>query len=365
MLQVVAEKQPTGGVLRTFVGGLPYHCDEDELWQFLEMFGQVEHMYMSRGLGGGHKGFAFVDFAASTTSSRVFGEHHFKNKVIEVKRNLLNCLVLGDIPPRISQADIQHAIESSGFSVAEIIVGDESNGLSKGTACVKLFDETLVGQIAPKGFLYVRGACLEAQAKLSKNLLRATYDISNRKKNNHKQSFQADTSHHQALTQVPAHQFDYRGFAKGIPDNLAERETHEVTQLSSSKIQFSDITSATEQKEGPEFLSVSDSGKKQKLGSPLWARSEAFRAPKRVESFDAESDMVLPDNGKVVEMIYNLRTFGRHLSDNLEYSSSPIQIPGRVNSLSGSAFSTSELGSTSQTPRKACTVSYFTFPGRD
>lgn len=362
MLQVVADQQPTSYLLRTFVGGLPYHCDERELYHFMQAFGQVEHVFISRGIGGHHKGYAFVDFVASTTSLKVFGEHFFKKKAIEVKRNFLNHLIFSDVPPRISPADIQRTIESNGIKIAEALLGDGSNGLPWGTISVRLEDERQIYQFTPEGLFYVKGEAIQVQAKINNSLTKSALEPGMHKKNCAKRSSQVVKCREEMSL---AQQKNIPTATVAVPEKLLVKEKSGQANVSFAQKKLLDLTLSTDQREGGELLSISDSGNKRKAGSTLWASSQAFDAPKRLDSFEADLPESRSVTGKVVEMTYTLPGHSRHQSGSEETRNRKEQFPKRLNSLSTSFFSPSEQQSPIEGPNKPCTISYFTFPGRD
>lgn len=157
-------------VLKTFVGGLPYHCHEDELRQFLEQFGSIEQIYISKDAEGQHKGFAFVSFYYLYPTLQLFGEHSFKSKTIEVKLNLLNHLIIPSLPPFVSSEDIYQTIESLGFPVARVIVGSGMNGVPADSASVKLVDDFHLNGLGHIGKLIIKGASILMEAKINKYL---------------------------------------------------------------------------------------------------------------------------------------------------------------------------------------------------
>jgi hypothetical protein len=294
----------------------------------MQAFGQVEHVFISKGMGGHHKGYAFVDFVASTTSLKVFGEHFFKKKAIEVKRNFLNHLIFSDVPQRISPIDIQRTIESNGIKIAEALLGDGSNGLPLGTISVRLEDERQIYQFAPEGLFYVKGEAIHLQAKINNSLTKSALEPGMRKKDCAKRSSQAvKYSEEISLAQ----QKNIPKATVAVPDILLDKEQSGQANVSFAQKQLLDLTSSTDQIEGGELLSISDSGKQQKAGPTLWASSQAFDAPKRLESFEADRPESRSESGKVVEMTYTLPDLSRHQSGSQETCNRKEQFPKRLN----------------------------------
>ena len=313
-------------------------------------------------MGGQHKGYAFVDFIASTTTPEVFGEHFFKRKIIEVKRNFLNHLIFSEVPPRISPVDILGTLESQGVKIAETLLGDANNGLPWGTISVRLEDESQIYQVAPEGVLYVKGEAIQVQAKVNNSLIKSVLEPGMRKKNCAKRSLEA-ANNRDDISSV--HQKNTPISIVGFPESMLDQEHSLKENVSLAQKQFLDLTSSTDQREGGEILSISDSGKKPRGGSALWASSQAFDAPKRLASFEAHLPDSRSETGKVVEMTYTLSDLSRHQSGCHETRNRRQQFPKRLNSLSSSFFSPSELQSPIDGLKKAFTISYFTFPGRD
>lgn len=360
----VEDHSPAKGVLRTFIGGLPYHCEEHELKQFMEKFGKVEHIYISKDGGGHHKGFAFVDFCGNSTNTSVFGEHSFKSKTIEVKRNLLNYLFMTDIPPRLSETDIETAIESLGFPVSEALVGTGANGIPVGTACVRLKDDAQVSNVAPKGVLIINDEVISVQAKANKLFSKSPIDSATKKKN-HKKNSQGNQRY---SGKHSIHQpFDLSRMVGGSPENFPEQDIYGLLQMSYQKLSLSDL-STNEAREGTDYPSLSGSIQKKKLGTSLLLTSQEFPLlPKKEGGLEVRTQE-LPSRGFIgFDDSYTLPSMSRHNSDCLQDPDlMGLPLPRRLNSYSSSFYSTpGTLGSSVMTPSKECRISYFTFPGRD
>lgn len=169
--------------LKTFVGGLPFYCDEQDLGMFMSQFGTVLDVYISREQTGYHKGFAFVNFSSVYSLEKLFGEHYFKSKVIEVKRNLHNQLLLSPIPEEATAADIQRAVEELRFPVAEVTIGGEHNGVPAGSASVRLVREDQMYQAVSIGKLMILDKQVEILSRAAKKPQNVGIkDNSNRKK---------------------------------------------------------------------------------------------------------------------------------------------------------------------------------------
>jgi hypothetical protein len=155
---------------------------------FMSQFGIVHEVYISRDHNGSHKGFAFVNFLVVHVPERLFGEHSFKSKMIEVKQNLHNQLLLLNLPDKTNEGQIRQAIEELGFMVAEVTLGSESNGVPPGSASVKLAQEELVGQALSKQKVTINGLEVEISSRATKRPAPTTpqlKDLSGKKKVRH------------------------------------------------------------------------------------------------------------------------------------------------------------------------------------
>jgi len=134
-------RESMGQDTKTFVGGLPQYIDEQELAKFMSQFGSVSDYFMPRDqLNGTHKGYAFFTFSGPC-SDKLFGEHMFKNKTIDVKRNFHNSIFLTQLPQSISSLTVKNALESKGFPVEEILIGNQANGVPTGVVAIRLAKE--------------------------------------------------------------------------------------------------------------------------------------------------------------------------------------------------------------------------------
>lgn len=364
MMAMVDDQLPAKGVLRTFVGGLPYHCEEHELKQFMEKFGSVEHIYISKDGGGQHKGFAFVDFSATFSHMNVFGEHSFKSKTIEVKRNLLNHLFISNLPPRLSETDIHSAIECLGFPVTEVLLGRGSNGIPTGAACVRLKDDTQVSNVAPSGTLIILNEVVTVLAKANKLFSKSPLDSATKKKNNKKMT-PVNTMRFNNSKHTIHQPFDFSRLVNGSPENFPDPEIYGMMQMSYQKLTLSDL-STTEQRD-TDLLSFSGE-KKRKLSGSLLASSKEFPFyPRKMESLGVKTQELPGKPYNTIEEAYTLPTMSRHNSECLQDSDLlGLALPRRLNSFSTSFYSTPEsMVSSIMTPSRECKISYFTFPGRD
>ena len=172
-------------LVKTFVGGLPFHCCEQELSSFMASFGKVEEVFMARDHNGQHKGFAFVDFSLVKSFSHLFGEHLFQGKTIEVKRNLSKQHFLYKLPREVKEADIRRTIQSYGFETSDLLLGNDLNGIPIGGACIRLSDEESMHQLLSLGSIELGGREVQVHSRISKRPL-ATNN-KNREYNNGRQ----------------------------------------------------------------------------------------------------------------------------------------------------------------------------------
>lgn len=364
-MPMVDEQAPTKGALRTFVGGLPYHCEEHELRQFMEKFGTVEHIYISKDGGGQHKGFAFVDFSSTLCNAHVFGEHSFKSKTIEVKRNLLNQLFMSNLPADLSESDIQLAIESLGFPVAEALLGNGTNGIPVGAACVRLKDDNQVSNVAPSGVLIIKDEVVTVLAKANKVFAKSPHESATKKKNNKKLSH-ANATKFNPKNSLPQ-PFDFSRLVGGSPENFPDHDVYGMLQMSYPKLTVSDVSTA-DQQDGADHVSTSGTSKLRKFSGSLLASSKEFTSlPPKVELFEVKTQELPVRLFSDLGDSYAGLTVSRHYSECLQDTGQlGPNLPRRLNSFSSSFYSTSgSLMSTGLTPSRECKISYFTFPGRD
>lgn len=137
----------------------------------LGQFGSVEKVFISRESSGHHKGFAFVTFAEVFKGARLFGEHRFNGKVIEVKRNLHNLLCVSGLAGDTTAEEVRGALDSAGFLTAEVIMGQKNNGIPVGSACVRLMRDEQLPQAAAIGRVTVGRSSMAAtlSIKLARN----------------------------------------------------------------------------------------------------------------------------------------------------------------------------------------------------
>jgi hypothetical protein len=165
----VEKRSSLGEELKTFVGGLPIPCEEAELGLFMSQFGQVVDVFISREPHSRlHKGFAFVTFSSVHSLEHLFGEHYFKDRQIEVMRNLHNQLFLSSVTHSISPPAIRTALENQGFGVHEVLIGTDLNGVPRGFATVRLHRDELLPDVVAQETLWVGQIPLGIHSRLPK-----------------------------------------------------------------------------------------------------------------------------------------------------------------------------------------------------
>jgi RNA recognition motif. (a.k.a. RRM, RBD, or RNP domain) len=157
------------GQLSTFVGGLPSLCTRDQLTQFMSQFGYVKEVYISKDMASNtHKGFAFVKFASVFLLEKLFGEHRFQGKLIEIKRSLQDYVCLHGLPVHTTEADIDDALRALGFSVVEILLGGKVSGVPLGTAGLKLSKQKHQEELANNTNFKILGHPVKAALRIQK-----------------------------------------------------------------------------------------------------------------------------------------------------------------------------------------------------
>lgn len=149
-------------------------------------FGHISEIFIGRDAATNvHKGYAFVTFSHVNNLKTLFGAHSFKGKIMEVKRNLHNHAILDRVTPDIRDKDIFQATEALGFSVVEVLIGYEGNGVAIGQACVKLQNDEDLSRFTSVGKIKVKDRYLPfipRSKRLNQNLnasTRENYQINN------------------------------------------------------------------------------------------------------------------------------------------------------------------------------------------
>lgn len=357
--------------LKTFIGGLPYHCDEEELEQFMRQFGAIQEIYVSKDSAGHHKGYAFVSFSTGHHSPRLFGEHSFKNKIIEVKRNLHNHLFLPRLHSTLSVLDIRSAIEEKGFAPSEIIIGTDSNGLATGTGSIRLVEENLLAQAALIGKLQINNHYIEIVVRNNKKYTNShPKDSSSKKKNNKKNMNIMSIGHDGKHIQPISLQNGTSAVTNSNTDGIINANTFvNYHQYSAGKSINNSEQSTDVVKETSDACSFSEEVKR-KLSSSLKTHSkEYYPFPKKMEFLEQVSgDNRFVTLSSIEEDINLLHPITRHSSESLTPSDFQDNGLNRRLSYYSSSFYTGNSPSlirTINTPLLEIKIAFYTFPGRD
>lgn len=357
------QSQTSKELLKTFVGGLPYHCYEEELRQFLEQFGSIEQIYVSKDSEGQHKGFAFVSFSRIYPTHNLFGEHGFKNKTIEVKLNLLNHLFVPSLPRFVSGEDLRQAIESLGYPVAKVMVGSGMNGIPAGTASVKLVDDFHLNDLGQIGKLIIKGAPVKMEARTNKYLAAKAPSIQNssRKKHNKK-------SAHLFSSEKKVKNY-LQDFSQNNCSNTLfyEHDMFTNTFMRSATRPSESEFSTGEMQELGEF-SNGASGKKELATSFTGVNKDFMLNLSQAESLELSNVECNPTTVSNDESEMALGPMIRHHSECLtDHDFDHRSMPRRLNSFSSSFFKgpVSKNRSSSAIVTPEITIGFYTYPGRD
>ena len=159
-------------------------------------FGHISEIFIGRDAATNvHKGYAFVTFSHVNDLKTLFGAHFFKGKTMEVKRNLHNHAILDRVTPDIRDRDIFQATEALGFSVVEVLIGYEGNGVAMGQACVKLQNDEDLSRFTSVGKIKVKDHYLPfipRSKRLNQNLPVSTRENFQRKNSRNGRGFMND-----------------------------------------------------------------------------------------------------------------------------------------------------------------------------
>lgn len=361
-----SDHQPERTLLRTFVGGLPYHCHEEELRAFMERFGSVEQIYISKDIQGQHKGFAFVNFARLHPGKYLFGEHSFKSKPIEVKLNLLNQLFMQSVPPFVTIREIRSAIESLGFPVEGAMLGNGLNGIPPGTCCVKLVDDHQLSSAAIIGKIVVRGVSIHMEAKTNK-FLSSNESFSNKKKpcKRHLQEFYSDKK----AKNQHYHYHDSSPTSSNLPKHESDLFSSGL-MMTATRPSESDF-SMGEIRESQEFLSFTGGNKRKKSATLQSGLMQFPSIRNKIEKVEQDVTEHVQLGGSTVleeDRGFFAVPMTRHNSETLPGNSfDNLTATRRLSSFSSSFYSDTAARHTiafsSYTPEVK--IAFFTFPGRD
>lgn len=347
----------TRNTLQTFVGGLPFNCENYELEEFMSQFGRIAEVFISRDIAThNHKGYAFVAYHQVADFRRLFGTHSFKGKNIEVKRNMHNQALLTELVPKTTEQDIKDAIETLGYPVAQIVLGNEGNGVPKGSACVLLQSEYQLSDFTALGFIEIKERHIEINSRSSRKnvhqFLTPKDQGAGRRKGNSIRKFQDSAERNHAGPDLP-------GLAvSGISfDALRDQDSilglfQSMTKLSHTNSEHSTIDVSGH----PENLL--DGPKLRKYSSSLKTHSKEYHpSPSKPDSFQALGDEFFDD-----ECNRSL-LFSRPTNSDTVVGSpdqfSDMAINRKLSSQSTCFYS----GGANYQPE--ISIGFFTFPGRD
>jgi RNA recognition motif-containing protein len=361
--------------VKTFVGGLPFHCCEQDLSSFMASFGKVEEVFMARDQNGHHKGFAFVDFSFVKSYPNLFGEHQFQGKTIEVKRNLSKQLFLYKLPREVKEADIRRTIQSYGFETSDLLLGNELNGIPIGGACIRLTDEESMNQLLNLGSIELGGREVQVHSRISKRPLASNNknrEFTNSRQVKSKKTYDIDQMDPQEIDMVLNHPF-------ALPNHSIAAKPAFSSQFSSEVIPFKGDQSLgmnldhTNQvyTTNPPFDS-SESGASdnalRKLSNSLRTNSKEYfpttttTTTKKITKLspDTKEDSC-EDNTSISRATAPLRL------PEYDHGTSPAVGDLGQSKLSGHSYSFQSPTKSVFSPQtiREVKISYFTFPGRD
>lgn len=359
-----AEPQIEGVFLKTFVGGLPFHCHEEELRLFMEYFGSVEQIYISKDPQGQHKGFAFVNFSELYQGYQLFGEHSFKSKLIEVKLNLLNTLFLQGVPHFITKGDIKTAIEMLGYAVESVMLGNGRNGIPLATCCVKLEDEYQLSSASLIEKIEAKGVRIHMEAKTNRFMMsKAIKESTNYMRKNNKRA-------HQQYNSEKKHKTFFQDISPALSNiPMLETEFYGSSQpMNANRPNVNDL-SIGELKETPDIMSFSSKNKR-KLSASLQSISKEF-TPKsnKMESVELSAS----ESGQLVNSIvfeepdFFPMTMVRHNSESITGTSlDSIAVARKMSCFSSSFYSGNVARNrTFYVLASEVKIAFYTFPGRE
>lgn len=346
--------------LFTFVGGLPYNCENHELESFMAQFGIVAEVFIGRDpVSQNHKGYAFVVYSHVTDLKKLFGAHTFKGKSIEIKRNMHNQALLTGLSDETSEQDIKSAIEAVGYSVAEVIVGCEGNGVPIGSACARLHNDQLLPEFMSRGSMLVKDRNIEIISRSAKKpVLQMTgtpKDQSSGRKTKNGRKYQQDSVERTNPTRPGPLGMTNSGLSF---DTTGDQDSGFGLYQSYTRGSQIDSEHSTQDLSNLPETGVKAGNKTRKLSSSLQTNSKEYHpSPSKPPSFATLGDDVFFDDENKGALFT-----GRHLSEGVTGSPNPLSegaMSRRLSSYS-SCFYSGII--TAQTEVR---ISFYTFPGRE
>ncbi len=346
--------------LYTFVGGLPYSCENHELESFMSQFGHITEVFIARDpVSQNHKGYAFVVYSQVHDLKTLFGAHLFKGKNIEVKRNMHNQALLTGLSNDTNEQDIKSAIEAVGYSVAEIIVGCEGNGVPLGSACVRLQNDQLLHEFMSRVSILVKDRNIEINSRSARKNVHpipcTPKDQAAGRKPKNARKYQQDSAERRIAT---------RGGPLGISnsgisfDTIGDQDSQIGFYQSLARGSQVDSEHSTQDQSYLPDIGVQAEVKARKLSSSLKTASKEYHpSPSKPSSFATLGDeLFFDDESKGVLFT------GRHSSEGVAGSPEPNSegiLSRRLSSYS-SCFYTGSVP-----VQNEVRISFYTFPGRD
>lgn len=353
------ERRHTQELFNTFVGGLPFYCEDDELRSFMSQYGKVAEVFISRDASShNHKGYAFVAFHSVSNMKNLFGAHLFKGKMIEVKRNIHNQVLITGLTPDISEADIKAAIEDAGFPVSEILVGSEGNGVPVGSACAKLINDELLPALTDLGTLLVKDTLLELNTCSTRkpNQPNTPKDSASSKKQKNSRKF-----NQQEISDKKNHKTGHHPVAPSIISNEAYGEQDSALGMFSSFTKMSPEDSALSTLDFSQAFnegSLPSGQKMRKMSSSLKTNSKEYHP----SPSNADVLALLGEDALFDDTHRRVLLNGRHNSDSANGSHDTHY----ENVLNRRLSSYSSCFYTSDSPvQNEVRIAFFTFPGRE
>ena len=158
MSEFEPENQETAAnlpIYKVFVGGLSVNCEDRELREYLQQFGEVIDCEIIRDKQGKSKGYCFATYLDRAGQLRAIGRHHIlQGKVFEIREQLdsdKNSELLSEIAKRkvfvsnlkanIDEDDLEKFFSRFGAIEEVLISRDPATQQSKGFGFVKFYEE--------------------------------------------------------------------------------------------------------------------------------------------------------------------------------------------------------------------------------
>ena len=119
------EHLSSSGVLKVFLGGLPFHWESDQVTEFMHAFGKVVGVQLKKDTAGYGKGYGFVYLEDHLDPKQLYGKHHFGDSMIEIKelKQKHIYMSLGSTGQKLSEAYLVQMLLEFGHPTELIEVG--------------------------------------------------------------------------------------------------------------------------------------------------------------------------------------------------------------------------------------------------